>query len=286
LDVVVAGFGQSDLWQLAGQRSYERGEQYIGAVMDLRDVRDGVRATVQGSESYQVQLSWADGELVGDCSCPTGVEGAFCKHCVAVGLVLIDEAERGDSGDSDDSVDGEGAVPLSDDALRDYLESLDHGALVELLFEHAASDDTLHLKLVLRVAGDRDNPDIEMLRRQIYSSLRTRGPLSYEGGLDYADRASDILDTLEDLIEAGYAAAIVPLAQQVVDLANVAMEQAAELASEEIGLVSDQAVDLHERAGEAARSQGTEAVPQGTEDPPEGAAGPPDLRVLPSIAGA
>jgi uncharacterized Zn finger protein len=271
LDVPVAGFGQSDLWQLAGQRSYERGEQYIGAVMDLRDVHDGVRATVQGSEPYQVQLSWANGELIGDCSCPMGSEGVFCKHCVAVGLVLVDEAESGD-GDEDGVVDGESDAPLSEDDLRDYVESLDHGALVDLLCEHAASDDTLHLKLVLRAAGDRDNPDLELLRRQIYSSLRTRGRLSYEGGLDYADRAGDILDTLEDLAESGYAAAIAPLAQQMVDLLSEAIEQADELASDEIGSVSDQAADLHERAREAAQSQGAEASP--------------GLRVVPSAAGA
>lgn len=252
--------------------------------MDLRDVHDGVRAIVEGTESYRVQLSWADGELLGDCSCPMGSEGAFCKHCVAVGLVLIDEAERsdGDGGGDDGADDGE---PLSEGDLRDYLNSLDHEALVDLLCDHAASDDTLHLKLVLRAAGDRENPDIAMLRRQIYSALRTRGRLSYEGGLDYADRADDILDALENLIESGHAAEVVPLVQQVIDLLNEGVEQADELSSDEIGLMADQAADLHERAREAAQAQATEAAPAGAEAAPQGTDGPLDLRVLPSIAG-
>lgn len=262
LDVLVAGFGQSDLWQLAGQGSYERGEQYVNAVMDLRDVPNGVRATVHGSWPYLVQLSWADGELLGDCSCPVGSEGAFCKHCVAVGLVLIDEAEREDADES-----GE---PALEDDLRGYLESLDHEALVDLLCEHVATDDILHLKLTLRAATDRENPDIAALRRQIYRSLRTRGRLSYEGGLEYADRAEYIVEALDDLIEAGHAAEVVRLAQQVTDLLTEAIEQADD-SSDEICSVRDQAIDLYEQA-RASLS-------------PEDAEDPAPLSVLPSTAG-
>jgi uncharacterized Zn finger protein len=245
LDVPVAGFGQADLWQLAGRDAYERGEHYVDAVMDLRDVPDGVRAIVQGSELYQVQLGWAGGKLVGDCSCPAGSTAPFCEHCVAVGLVLIDEAESEDAeGDADDA-----AEPLSEDDLREYLESLDHEALVDLLCEHADSDDTLHLKLTMRAAGDRETPDMAVLRRQIYSSLRTRSPLSYEGGLDYASRAGNIVEALDDLLAAGHAAEVVPLAKQVIDLVAKAMDRADDSA-EEIGSVYNQAVDVHKRASD------------------------------------
>lgn len=234
----MAGFGQLDLWQLAGQGPYERGEQYVDAVMDLRDVRDGVRATVQGGELYQVQLSWASGNLVGDCSCPAASDGGFCKHCVAVGLVLVDEAE------SRDDADGE---PLSEDDLRGYLESLDHEALVDLLCDHADSDDSLHLKLTLRAAGDRDDPDVTVLRRQIDNALRTRGSLSYEGGLDYASRAGDIVEALDDLLDAGHAAEVVPLAKLVVDLVTETLERVDD-SSGEIGSIHDEAAEVYERA--------------------------------------
>lgn len=246
----MAGFGQSDLWQLAGQGSYERGEQYVDAVLDLRDVPGGVRANVQGSQLYQVQLSWAGGNLVGDCSCPEGSDGAFCEHCVAVGLVLIDEAESGD-----DIV----LEPLSEDDLRGYLESLDHEALVDLLCEHAESDDSLHLKLALRVSGDREDPDVATLRRQIDSALRTRGALSYEGGLDYASRAGDILEALDDLLDAGHDAVVVPLAKLVVDLVTEAMERADD-SSGEIGSIRDEAAEVYERAHAEALEAGRELL--------------------------
>jgi uncharacterized Zn finger protein len=82
-------FGQLDLWRLAGKRSFDRGERYVDAVSDLRDVGGGVVATVQGTEPYQVRLTWTEPGLIGDCSCPFGQDGEFCKHCVAVGLVVL-----------------------------------------------------------------------------------------------------------------------------------------------------------------------------------------------------
>jgi uncharacterized Zn finger protein len=259
LDVPVAGFGQADLWQLAGRGAYERGEHYVDAVMDLRDVPDGVRAIVEGSEPYQVQLSWAGGKLVGYCSCPAGSAGPFCKHCVAVGLVLIDEAESEDAeSDSADSAE-DGGEPLSEDYLREYLESLDNEALVDLLCDHADSDDMLHLKLTLRAAGDRETPDMAVLRRQIYSSLRTRSPLSYEGGLDYASYAGNIVEALDDLLDAGHAAAVAPLAKQVIDLVDRALERAGDSA-EEIGSVYDLAVDVHKRACDELPGEDREAL--------------------------
>lgn len=139
-------FGQLDLWRLAGKRSYERGEQYVDAVSDLRHLPDGAAASVHGSEPYQVRLTWSATGLTGECSCPYAQEeGEFCKHCVALGLVLIDAAED----DPDEDADAAG-----DDALRSYLASLDHAELVNLLCDQAALDDGLDRVLRLRASRD------------------------------------------------------------------------------------------------------------------------------------
>jgi uncharacterized Zn finger protein len=140
----MAVFGQLDLWRLAGKRSYERGEQYVDAVGELRDVPDGVAANVQGTELYEVRLTWAAPGLAGECTCPFGEEGEFCKHCVAVGLAVIDAA--GDEVDDDDA-GGDG------DEVRRYLDSLDRAALVELLCTRAAQDADLARALRLRAAA-------------------------------------------------------------------------------------------------------------------------------------
>ena len=86
---VMASFGQLDLWRLAGKRSFDRGERYVDRVGELGDIEDGVVATVRGTEPYQVRLTWTAAGLTGDCSCPFGQDGEFCKHCVAVGLAVI-----------------------------------------------------------------------------------------------------------------------------------------------------------------------------------------------------
>jgi uncharacterized Zn finger protein len=149
----VAGFGQLDLWRLAGKRSYERGEGYVDAVTDLRELPGGAVATVHGTEPYEVRLAWSEAGLTGECSCPFSQEGEFCKHCVAVGLLIIDaDNELADSdGYGDDAIDG--PVGADDGAVGRYLASLDHAALVELLSERAAHDEELSRMLRLRAAS-------------------------------------------------------------------------------------------------------------------------------------
>jgi uncharacterized Zn finger protein len=47
-----------------------------------------VTAKVKGTHTYTVKLREDDGELDYSCTCPKGDEGAFCKHCAAVGAFL------------------------------------------------------------------------------------------------------------------------------------------------------------------------------------------------------
>jgi uncharacterized Zn finger protein len=208
----VHGFGPGDLLRLAGSRSYERGEGYLDAVVNMLPAVDGVRATVHGTEPYVVRLSWTDGRLAGECSCPFGAGGAFCKHCVAVGLVWL--AEDGEPGE---------AAP---DELRAYLESLDRAALVDLLYERAMYDEELRRLLELRAAaGGAAEPDVAALRQQIDSALRVRGFVDYTGSFDYARRADAILDTLSSLLDAGHAAIVVELAERVITVVTQAVER-------------------------------------------------------------
>src|ERR1700754_3807637 len=106
-----AWFTEDDLHEQAGGQSFQRGRDYVDAVADVAPTALGVRASVRGLDSYEVWLGRsADAGLVGECSCPYGADGNFCKHCVAVGLVLL--------------ADGPGlAAPEVD--LAAYLRTLD-----------------------------------------------------------------------------------------------------------------------------------------------------------------
>jgi uncharacterized Zn finger protein len=120
----------------AGAKSYWRGLRYRDAVQELHVYSRHVAARVRGNEDYSVSLSWDGSVLVGECTCPHGDEGFFCKHCVAVGLVLMDR-------DLD--------VPPSDAEdveLRERLTSLSREALVELLYECAGRDRALHARIM------------------------------------------------------------------------------------------------------------------------------------------
>ncbi|XVQ11388.1 SWIM zinc finger family protein [Spirillospora sp. CA-255316] len=87
-------FTKEDVRELAGAKSYERGIGYLDAVEDLEADDAGVYAAVQGTEVYSVRLRLGRG-LDGECDCPWGEEGNFCKHCVAVALVYLYDLEHG-----------------------------------------------------------------------------------------------------------------------------------------------------------------------------------------------
>jgi len=89
---------QASLAKLAGERSYARGLAYFeqDAVLDLVQRRDDtLKARVQGSKVYRVELRASGRKLEASCTCPVGMDGEFCKHAVAVGLAWLARSEEG-----------------------------------------------------------------------------------------------------------------------------------------------------------------------------------------------
>ena len=77
---------------LAGSLIYERGEFYAQheKVVTLTEEAEIILAQVQGGQLYEVKLWRRGAKLQYTCNCPFAAEGAFCKHCVAVGLQWVD----------------------------------------------------------------------------------------------------------------------------------------------------------------------------------------------------
>ncbi len=77
---------------LADEGSLERGRDYFrrGKVLRATILADGtIEGVVEGENFYRVRLTartWS-------CDCPMGVQGVFCKHCVAVALKALGEAD-------------------------------------------------------------------------------------------------------------------------------------------------------------------------------------------------
>ncbi|WP_422137821.1 SWIM zinc finger family protein [Endozoicomonas sp. ALC020] len=81
------------LVKLAGEKAFSRGKGYYqeGRVTDLTIRGQRISASVMGSEVYQVNLVYTQSALDGSCNCPASDGIDFCKHCVAVAMVLRDK---------------------------------------------------------------------------------------------------------------------------------------------------------------------------------------------------
>lgn len=226
-------FTEDDLRAAAGDPSYQRGRDYVDAVTDVQPTAYGVRAAVRGSDPYEVWLGREGGGVAGECSCPYGAEGNFCKHCVAVGLVLLADGGHG----------GPGV-----DELESFLHTLSVSELADLLLTQAKRDPALYRRLALRSAGATGTPQVAVLRRQLDEALRVR---TFQGAADYATRARDALDTISDLIESGHAAEARPLARGAVERLTDALSQVDD--SSAVVAVCQRALRLYARACAAAR---------------------------------
>ena len=222
-------FTDADLLDLAGSRSYNRGTGYLTAVGRIRDLPDGVVATVTGTDIYQVRLYDDEGELTGDCTCPYGEEGNFCKHCVAVGLRLLAEdtdARDGSDDDADDPDDtfarhGAGSSNAVGEAeVKTFLTAMDHTDLVDLVWRQASADPTLYHTLRLMAAASAGTPDLALLRSQVRRLDVSWIGYSEEEG--YTDDAYAVVSALASMITE-HAATVQPLLRQAVTLIGTAV---------------------------------------------------------------
>ncbi|MFY1637079.1 SWIM zinc finger family protein [Solwaraspora sp. WMMB335] len=216
--LAVVWFSDTDLRALAGGRSYARAFDYVDTVTGLGELPDGVTAVVPGSIGrYKVRLTGElDDDLDGDCSCPYGQEGNFCKHCVAVGLYLLRGSASGGTVLTDDGSSDPGKFDV-----RGYLATLTHPELVELLAERAESDSSLFRKLKLAALAAAPLPDLPGLSRQV--DLLDVDWLDHDAVDDYVTGADELLDVVRRLVPA-HAGAVQPLlrraARHLGDTAN------------------------------------------------------------------
>lgn len=210
-----AWFTEDELRAAAGPRSFARGAGYRSAVTDIRLAADHARATVRGSDDYEVRLRTADdGVLSGECTCPFGVDGNFCKHCVAVGLVLLSTV---------DAV--EPALAPGDTGVRGYLESLPHDELIDLLCWLADEEPDVRQALARRAGAGRGSK-AGRLAAWVEETLRVPAPLGYHDIRDYRDTVAEIRNAIDELVEQGLAGEVAPIARTVVELLLRAMTRA------------------------------------------------------------
>jgi uncharacterized Zn finger protein len=237
-------FTEADITRAADGRSFERGSDYLGAVEDLEIGPAEMTASVHGSSEYRVSLAFGEDGLTGDCTCPYGREGFFCKHCVAVALSVL---KLGDGLPRHIE-----AARAGRRALESWLESLSRE---ELLAEVAAlvdGDRDLRRRLELRAATV--NADTVTVRRAVREliMLPRRGYVGWDEAYDYANDVHKAAAALDALIDSGRAADAIGIVREAMDLLGDAL-QAVDDSSGAVGEAGVELLGVHLRACEAAR---------------------------------
>ncbi|MGW3496568.1 SWIM zinc finger family protein [Streptomyces sp. NPDC001020] len=242
------GLTEVNLKKLAGARSFDRGLGYLDVVSEV-EVGDGwITASVHGTERYEVELSLdGPGGLAGECDCPYGLEGNFCKHLVALGLkVLAQQAslprQRKAAKERAQNLDG-------------WLSALSRDELLAVLREQLDEDRQFRRRLELRAATARG--DLAAVRSRIRGLLDI-GPFAQYGYVEYADarayadQAAQAVSAIRALTGSGRADDALTLTREAMKLLAEA-EESVDDSDGRLGQIGADLADAHLDACRAAR---------------------------------
>ena len=242
-------FDRRLLLELAGGRSFERGEDYYrrGAVCSLVEHEGLLTARVLGNHEYRVRFrAKENGGLSYTCSCPVGTDGLFCKHCVAVALTWL-EQRAGKRRPEEDGGQG-----LTMEELGAFLEEQDKDVLVRLLLEQAMEDERLYGKLLMRAARKRsEGVDLASFRKAIDDAFRPGELLDYGPVADFTQGIQDVVESIAELLKEGHAEETIDLCEHALKVAEGAMDYGAE---GYVGGALEELEDLHHAACKEAKS--------------------------------
>lgn len=207
------------LRRAADDRSYKKGEDYFqrGLVRSLLADGDEIVAKVSGTRDYKVRLQVEDSEFDGECSCPMGDMGTFCKHMVAVGLAHLAGAVV--------AMPEDGAKPprrakrppkpkVTLDDVREHLLAQDPADLVEMIMQQVLEDDRLRESLLMKVARQQPRGlDVATFRAAIDTATDGGGFVDYREAYGFTSGIDSVVNSIAELLESGHAAEVIELAE-------------------------------------------------------------------------
>ena len=165
----------------------------------------------------------ADEGLAFACDCPVGGDRVLCKHVVATALAYLDEYGPGRT--QPDKAKGRKAETTLAD-VQHYLESLEAGALVELVMDRLDHDDDWRAALLRTAAMHRpDGVDLDALKKSVTAATRTGPFLDYRESIGFASGLSSLCDSLAELIDAGHADAAIGLIEYALKRCEGALDR-------------------------------------------------------------
>jgi len=249
-----------NLRALAGGRSFMRGEEYFdeGAVGPVSKKSGVISAKVHGTRTYDVRLKVIQGKnaqakLDYTCTCPVGQDGDFCKHCVALGLAWLEKTDDIEEAEFSEPSASTANKKISDDDIRLWLESQDTKIILDMLMAQLATDGRLREELVLKITKEKAvGIDLNAYRKVLRSAFHTSGFIDYYNMGDFTDGINDALDSLDRLLDEGFALEAMQLCEYAIELADDALQNCDD-SNGYFGDLADRLATLHLEACEAAR---------------------------------
>ncbi|MCR4574954.1 MAG: SWIM zinc finger family protein [Lentisphaeria bacterium] len=153
----------SNLRSAAGDRSYLRGQEYFedGAVHFMCCDGEQLTAEVHGTHVYHVRITNNDGFLEGECSCPMGQDGNFCKHLVALGLEYLDmpKATQVEKNKSTFS-------------WKDFLKKCDKNELIKIILEMSPNNSNVVERYRMANLPNNSNAKLRELKSKVDELFR------------------------------------------------------------------------------------------------------------------
>lgn len=203
---------KSSVRQLADPSSFARGEQYhaSGQVRRVRVDGTTVTATVDGTYVYRVRLEVRKSGLRGQCSCPYGADGVFCKHCVATALAWLELGGKLGKARHE---------PISDEQLRSFLLERDQKWLADQLMAAARLDAVLRARLDVAAGADPSAAfDDGVLRDQLERAIEIADYVDYGAAYSYFQQVGTALEAVAGLIDAGFPDTAITLSDYALEL--------------------------------------------------------------------
>jgi len=232
------------LRRLAGAQSYQRGLDYLshGHVESVEEISEGIRALVRGNQDYTISLTSDEGVLDYSCDCPVGSDGAFCKHCVAAALAWLSRIEG-----SAKSAIRRKAKELTLADVGKILQGEDRATLVRMMLDWTKDNDRMREWLILYAArrSGRDT-GVAAVRRAFEKAVRVYDFVHYREASGWAHAVDDAIDSVEQLLKDGQAAAVIELCEFALQSLLVAI-QSVDDSDGHFSMLSDRLQEIHYR---------------------------------------
>lgn len=189
----------------------ERGYGYYlnNAVNNLAVSEHTIRADVEGTEEYEVEISLVDGDIEEMyCSCPYAIGGWNCKHMAAV--LYEWSVERGDQDSRDEEEPGHIDTPAKPQIdIRKLVQDADINIIRNYLVSVLSEDEKLLIRFRGFLSGTETEENVSHYINRVddieYNYMGRDGFIDYDDAMDFIFDLEDVLNNdVQRLMDKGY----------------------------------------------------------------------------------